>query len=264
LRIEDKHGSIMMHQRNIRLLIAFDGTDFNGWQRQKHDVTIQGEIEKCLALMTNTEVMLHGAGRTDAGVHAEGMVANFSTVAAIPCAAFKKALNSMLPEAIRILESNEAAADFHSRFSARGKHYEYSLFTGEVMPPVERLYALHVPYPVDLARIEACLTILLGTHDFSSFENAGSRDKTKESRKGAIRTITAARLESQDSTRHTLTFIGEGFLRHMVRNIVGTLLEVGKGRSTVEEFRAALLAKDRNAGGATAPPHGLKLKKVLY
>ena len=112
--------------------------------------------------------------------------------------------------------------------------------------------------------VNLILTILLGTHDFSSFENAGSRDKTKESRKGAIRTITAARLESQDSTRHTLTFIGEGFLRHMVRNIVGTLLEVGKGRSTVEEFRAALLAKDRNAGGATAPPHGLKLKKVLY
>lgn len=254
----------MIYHRNIRLLIAFDGTDFNGWQRQKHDITIQGEIEKCLSLMTNAEVMLHGAGRTDAGVHAEGMVANFLTAAPISCKAFKKGLNSMLPEAIRILEAGEAAADFHSRFSARGKHYEYSLFTGEVIPPVERLYALHVPYPIDLIRVEACLDILIGTHDFSTFENAGSRDKTKESRKGAVRTITEARLQNHGGMRHTLTFIGEGFLRHMVRNIVGTLLDVGKGKTTVEGFRAALLAKDRNAGGATAPPHGLKLKKVLY
>lgn len=250
--------------RNIRLLIAFDGTDFNGWQRQKHDITIQGEIEKGLALMTNADIMLHGAGRTDAGVHAEGMVANFLTAAPISSATLKKGLNSMLPDAIRILEANEVSADFHSRFSARGKHYEYSLFTGEVMPPVERLYALHIPFAVDFAKIQDCLAILIGTHDFSTFENAGSRDKTKESRKGAVRTITVARHDSHDRVRHTLTFIGEGFLRHMVRNIVGTVLDVGKGRTTVEEFRTALQAKDRNSGGATAPPHGLKLKKVLY
>lgn len=254
----------MTAQRNIRLLIAFDGTNFNGWQRQKHDCTIQGEIEKCLNLMTNSEVMLHGAGRTDAGVHAEGMVAHFTTDARISCSAFKKGLNSMLPYAIRILEADEAPSVFHSRFSARGKHYEYSIYTGEIMPPMERLYALHVPYDLDFAKIRDCLEILIGTHDFSSFENAGSRDKTKASRKGAVRTITLARLNDLGQKRYSFTFIGEGFLRHMVRNIVGTLLEVGQGRRSVEEFRSALQEKDRNAGGATAPPHGLKLKKVLY
>ncbi len=254
----------MTTTRNIRLLISFDGTDFNGWQRQKHDITIQGEIEKCLTRMTNTEVDLHGAGRTDAGVHAEGMVAHFQTSTSISCPAFMRGLNSMLPYAIRILRADEVEETFHSRFSARGKHYEYSLFTGEIMPPMERLYTLHIPYSLDFTSIKACLSILVGTHDFSSFENAGSRDKEKESRKGAVRNLMAAELNATGDNRYIFTFIGEGFLRHMVRNIVGTLLEVGKGRRSVEEFRRTLMAKDRNAGGATAPPHGLKLKKVLY
>lgn len=254
----------MTAERNIRLVIAFDGTDFNGWQRQKDESTIQGEIERCLNLMTNCEVMLHGAGRTDAGVHAEGMVANFATGSRISCSAFKKGLNSMLPYAIRILEADEVPAEFHARFSAKGKHYAYTIFTGEIMPPLERLYSLHVPYPLDLAGMHDSLRLLRGTHDFSTFENAGSRDKDKPSRKGATRTISDARLGEQGGQRYTVTVIGEGFLRHMVRNIVGTLLEVGQGRRSVDEFGAALAARDRNAGGATAPPHGLKLIKVLY
>jgi len=254
----------MAADRNIRLTIAFDGTDFNGWQRQHHDITIQGEIEKCLARMTNTEVMLHGAGRTDAGVHAEGMVANFHIRSRLSATAFLKGLNSMLPRSIRIIGAEEADADFHSRFSARGKHYEYSLYTGKVMPPLERLYRLHVPFDLDLAGMRQSLSLLVGTHDFTTFENAGSRDKDKPSRKGASRTIALARLDEEDATRHSVTIIGDGFLRHMVRNIVGTLLEVGMGRRSVEEFRDALAARDRNAGGATAPPHGLKLKRVLY
>lgn len=254
----------MTAERNIRLLIAFDGTEFNGWQRQKHDVTIQGEIEKCLAVMTNSQTDLHGAGRTDAGVHADGMVAHFSTRARISTTAFQKGLNSMLPYAIRILDAEEASADFHSRFSAKGKHYQYSIYIGEVMPPTERLYALHAPFSLDFERIEKCLVLLIGTHDFSSFENSGSRDKEKESRKGAVRTIMVAKMDQVNAYRYTFTFIGEGFLRHMVRNIVGTLLEVGKGQRTVEEFAHALHAKDRNTGGATAPAHGLRLIQVLY
>jgi tRNA pseudouridine38-40 synthase len=254
----------MTTTRNIRLLISFDGTDFNGWQRQKHDITIQGEIEKCLTRMTNTDIDLHGAGRTDAGVHAEGMVAHFLTSTNISCNAFMRGLNSMLPYAIRILDAAEVEETFHSRFSAQGKHYEYSLFTGDIMPPLERLYILHTPFILDFSSIKACLSILIGTHDFSSFENTGSRDKEKISRKGAVRTLMVAELNATGENRYTLTFIGEGFLRHMVRNIVGTLLEVGKGRRSVEDFRRALKAKDRNAAGPTAPPHGLKLKKVLY
>lgn len=254
----------MIEPRTIKLLIAFDGTDFNGWQRQKHDITIQGEIEKCLARMTNSEIDLHGAGRTDAGVHAEGMVAHFVTNGTINCHAFKKGLNSMLPYAIRILDAEEVAADFHSRFSARGKKYEYSIFTGEVQPPTSRLYTLHVPYILNFPAMQQCLNLLIGTHDFSSFENAGSRDKDKPSRKGAIRTMVETRLIETTEHCYTFRFIGEGFLRHMVRNIVGTLLEVGKGQRTVGEFAHALKARDRNAGGPTAPPHGLKLVRVLY
>lgn len=254
----------MTAERNIRLLIAFDGTEFNGWQRQKHDVTIQGEIEKCLAIMTNSQTDLHGAGRTDAGVHAEGMVAHFTTASRISDIAFRKGLNSMLPYAIRILDAEEVPLDFHSRFSAKGKHYQYSIYTGEVMPPTERLYTLHTPFNLDFQRIQDSLALLPGTHDFSSFENSGSRDKDKESRKGAVRTMMVARLDELDQCRYNFTFIGEGFLRHMVRNIVGTLLEVGKGQRSVEEFAYALQSKDRATGGATAPAHGLRLVKVLY
>ena len=254
----------MTATRNIRLTIAFDGTGFNGWQRQKHDLSIQEEIERRLARMTNQQINLHGAGRTDAGVHAEGMVANFTTTSKIPCAAFTKGLNSMLPEAIRILETSDAPLDFHARFSATGKHYEYHLYTGKILPPLERLYCLHVPFPLDLEAMSQSLGCLVGTHDFSTFENAGSREKDKPSRKGAVRTITIARLDMIDEYRLKVTVIGEGFLRHMVRNIVGTLLEVGLGRRTVNEFGNALAACDRHAGGATAPPHGLRLKRVLY
>lgn len=255
----------MVPVRNIRLTIAFDGTGFNGWQRQKHDKTIQGEIEGCLARMTpGEEILLHGAGRTDAGVHADGMVANFLTSSKISGTAFRKGLNSMLPAAIRILAVDEVEADFHARFSAKGKHYEYALHTGAVMPPTERLYKLHMPYPLAHDQMRACLALLLGTHDFSAFENAGSREKDKPSRKGAVRTLTAAHLEETGSETITITVIGEGFLRHMVRNIVGTLLEVGMGRRSVTGFKDALESRDRQTGGATAPPHGLRLKRVLY
>ncbi len=254
----------MTELRFIRLLIAFDGSEFSGWQRQKNDRTIQGEIEKCLARMGDVGETLHGAGRTDAGVHAEGMVAHFSTAGRISCEAYLKGLNSMLPPAIRIMAAEHATADFHSRFSARGKRYAYTFFTGKVMPPGQRLYALHVPYDLDFSPIRECLTLLHGRHDFSSFENSGSRDKTNASGRGAVRTISEARLDSNGSHQHIFTFVGDGFLRHMVRNLVGTLLEVGRGLRTPDEFERCLAARDRTAGGPTAPPQGLTLKEVLY
>ncbi|MFV0437967.1 MAG: tRNA pseudouridine(38-40) synthase TruA [Desulfopila sp.] len=254
----------MAAERNIRLTIAFDGTDFNGWQRQKHDRTIQGEIERCLTRMTTHEIMLHGAGRTDAGVHADGMVANFFTTSVISCTALQKGLNSMLPAAIRIAGAEEVPASFHARFSAVAKHYEYHIYTGTIMPPRLRLYALHVPAPLDIDRMGASIKLLLGTHDFSTFENAGSREKDKPSRKGAVRTIVRAEITTDNLDSLIVTVVGEGFLRHMVRNIVGTLLEVGSGKRGIEQFRQALAARDRCAGGATAPPQGLRLKEVLY
>jgi tRNA pseudouridine38-40 synthase len=250
--------------RNIRLLIAFDGTGYHGWQRQSHDVTIQWEIENRLMTMTGEQIVLHGAGRTDAGVHAEGMVANFHTGSRLPCTAFFNGLNSMLPETIRILAADEADYSFHARFSAKGKHYLYRLFTGPVMMPQDRLYCLHHPAAIDVSAIRTCLSILSGTHDFASFENTGSRDTTTVAGKGSVRTIFTASLHITDEYNCIFTFIGDGFLRQMVRNIVGTLLEVGRGKRSVKEFQEAFLARDRKKAGPTAPAHGLMLKEVLY
>nr|WP_240191815.1 tRNA pseudouridine(38-40) synthase TruA [Desulfoprunum benzoelyticum] len=246
------------------MLIAFDGTGYSGWQRQKHGITIQGEIESRLFRMTGEPVSLHGAGRTDAGVHADGMVANFHTAAEIPCPAFFQGLNSMLPPAIRILCVDEVQPDFHARFAATGKQYIYRLFTGTVLMPQQRHFCLHYPAAIDFQAIQACLTLLTGTHDFASFENTGSRDKSLTEGQGSTRTLFAAGLEQTNDNEHLFSFTGNGFLRQMVRNLVGTLLEVGRGKQSVDSFERILLAKDRTAAGPTAPAHGLTLKKVFY
>ncbi len=250
--------------RNIKLVIGYDGTDFSGWQRQRHGRTIQGEIEQRLTLMTRETVDLHGAGRTDAGVHAEGMVAHFATRSAISCHNFQRGLNSMLPGAIRIFKVDEAAPDFHARFSATGKRYHYRLYTGRTQPPQLRLYSVHVTCELDLPAIKKCLKLLEGTHDFASFENSGSRDKSISSGRGAVRTIHQAELIEEPPCQLILQFTGDGFLRNMVRNLVGTLLEVGRGKLSVGDVCKILEARDRTMAAATAPAHGLTLKQVLY
>ena len=250
--------------RNIRLLIAFDGTGYSGWQRQRHDVTIQGEIEDWLTRMTGESVSLHGAGRTDAGVHADGMVANFHTGGKISCPAFFQGLNSMLPPAIRILQVEEVRPDFHARFAASGKQYIYRLHTGAVLMPQQRHFFLHYPAAIDSQAVQACLTLLTGTHDFASFENTGSRDKGLTNGRGSTRTLFAADLKQPNDYEYFLSFTGDGFLRQMVRNLVGTLLEVGRGKRSVDSFGQVLLARDRTAAGPTAPAHGLTLKEVFY
>jgi len=250
--------------RNIKLLISYDGTDFSGWQRQKNAKTIQGEIERCLCQMTLADISLHGAGRTDAGVHAEGMVAHFVTTTSISCDDFLRGINSLLPSAIRILSVENTDKDFHSRYSATGKHYQYSIFTGRIQPPKLRLYSLHIAYPLDIEAIQSCLKLLEGTHDFSSFENSGSRDKTITSGRGAVRTIYQAQLIERNQERLDFIFTGDGFLRNMIRNIIGTLLETGTGKFSVEDFENILDAKNRATGGRTAAARGLCLKQVFY
>ncbi len=250
--------------RNIKLLISYDGTAFSGWQRQRNNPTIQGEIERCLSLMTREKIDLHGAGRTDAGVHAEGMVAHFSTNSGITCHDFLRGLNSMLPGAIRVLDSNEATPNFHSRFSATGKCYHYKIFTGKIQPPHLRLYSLHVNSDLYLPAIRQCMSLLEGTHDFASFENSGSRDKSICTGRGSVRTIYKADLIEEPPFLLIFQFIGDGFLRNMIRNLVGTLLEVGRKKQSVEEFVEILQAKNRTMAAATAPAHGLFLKEVLY
>ncbi|MGB3211650.1 MAG: tRNA pseudouridine(38-40) synthase TruA [Desulforhopalus sp.] len=250
--------------RNIKLVIAYDGTDFSGWQRQRHDRTIQGEIERCLSQMTREQINLHGAGRTDRGVHARGMVANFTTGSAISSKDILQGLNSMLPGAIRIYSAQDIDPDFHARFSAISKQYQYTIHTGKVQPPHLRLYSVHVTYKMDLPAIRNCLEMLEGTHDFSSFENSGSRDKSDCSGRGAVRTISRSELIEIPPDQLIFNFAGDGFLRNMVRNFMGSLLEVGRGKLSPENFSEILNAKDRTMAGPTAPAHGLFLVEVFY
>ena len=252
--------------RNIMLRLAFDGTGYAGWQRQKEQPTIQGVIEDKLAIMTNGPVALHGVGRTDAGVHALGMTASFETAAAIPCAGFLRGLNSMLPEAIRILAVEERELGFHARINASGKAYVYQLLVGGICLPTRRLYSHHLKHDLQIEPMRECLGALLGRHDFACFEATGSRDPNYLGGRGAVRTIFKAELTVGEGMPLPICFeiSGDGFLRHMVRNIVGTLLEVGSGRMSVEEFRVVLAGKDRTAAGPTAPARGLFLKEVYY
>lgn len=250
--------------RNIKLLIAYDGTDFSGWQRQKQYSTIQGEIEACINRITQEKISLHGAGRTDAGVHAEGMTAHFKTSRVTPAEDFSRGLNSMLPGAIRILAVSEVDDNFHARFSATGKHYRYTIFTGKIQPPSIRLYSLHIRDTLNLQIIRKCLKKLEGTHDFSSFENSGSRNREDTSGRGAVRTIFQASLSRPDNDLLMLDFTGDGFLRNMVRNMVGSLLDSGRERLSTDSFDEILRSKDRTLASPTVPPHGLSLIKVLY
>ncbi len=253
--------------RNIKLVLAYDGTCYAGWQRQKGQPTIQELVEAAIAALTREKVILHGAGRTDAGVHAEGMVANFHSRTGIPLAGLVKALNNGLPPDIRVLSAENVANDFHARYNARGKCYEYSFIVAEIMPPLLLRYAAQVAMPLDLDAMEACLPLLVGSHDFTSFEASGSRESGRSEGKGAVRTIFTCRLQRAEEDADgicRLTIAGDGFLRHMVRNIVGTLFAVGTGRIAPHEFAGILAARNRAQAGATAPARGLKLKEVFY
>ncbi|NOQ46328.1 MAG: tRNA pseudouridine(38-40) synthase TruA [Desulfobulbaceae bacterium] len=252
--------------RNIRLLIAYDGNGYCGWQRQSNAETIQGTLEKRLTIIAGEPISLQGAGRTDAGVHALGMAANFHTTSSSPVIAFQKGLNSLLPVDIRILAAVEEKMEFHSRFDARGKRYRYDFFTGEVMLPTRRLYMAHIPCRFNLDLVQSCLNIITGTHDFTSFEGAGSRDPGKTKGRGAVRTIYQAQCCSwQEEPDHWSLFLtGDGFLRHMVRNLAGTLFDVGRGKTTVNDFEIILKTRDRRLAGQNAPPCGLFLEKIYY
>ncbi len=253
--------------RVVKLTIAFDGTRYKGWQRQTGAITIQGVIEDKLAALCRQRVELHGAGRTDAGVHATGMVAHFHTSVKHDLTAFYKGLNSMLPEDIRIMEAQEAEPGFHSRFSATGKTYNY-YFSNDSSPlfPHKRLYTSHFPFVRDFVSIQECLAFLHGEHDLASFEAAGSRSLAVREEKGAVRTIYLADCQPVSGQCNTwcFTFCGSGFLRYMVRNLVGTLCLVGQKKISVADFIKIVKAKDRCQAGPTAPPQGLFLTKVHY
>ena len=246
-----------LKRRNIRLTIAFDGTAYHGWQVQHDSPTVQGLISEALARITGENVNVTGSGRTDAGTHARGLVANFATESRIAPAQFLRALNGILPRDIRILSARQMPLRFHSRRDAVSKTYRYQIYLGLVLPPHLAREYFHYPYRLDLAKMEAAARLFPGEHDFASFA------KTNASYKSTIRHVFRCELKKKGS-RLLLTVQGSGFLHHMVRNMAGTLLEVGKGSISLEEFQDLFAKRDRRLAGFTAPAHGLVLLKVRY
>ena len=243
--------------RTVRLTIAYDGTGFVGWQRQEAGESIQGLIEDALGRIEGNAVTLHGAGRTDAGVHAIAQTASARIHAALDDDTLTRALNANLPPAIRVSGVETVPDDFHARFSATGKTYEYRIWNGPAIPPFIRLYAWHVPQPLDLARMNHASHDIVGEHDFAAFQGTGTRTHS------TVRRVTSAQWRA-DGAAVTFEISGAGFLRHMVRSLAGTLVEVGHGRRMVGDLARLLAAPDRAEAGRTAPPQGLFLVSVLY
>jgi tRNA pseudouridine38-40 synthase len=243
---------------NFKLTIEYDGSAYHGWQRQLGARTIQAEIEQALSTMIRQPVTLIGAGRTDAGVHARGQVANFRCQTALTANIFQKGLNSLLPEDVVIRQCCEVAADFHARYSAKSKQYAYHITNRPVRVAIGRQYAWHVLKPLDLQVMQAVVPHLVGTHDFRSFEGVGSP------RQHSRRHVIQARLQQTEQSMLVFEIEADGFLRYMVRNIVGTLVAVGLGKLSPEDFPRIIAARDRAQAAATAPAHGLFLMEVRY
>ena len=245
----------------FRLVIAYDGTNYEGWQVQKTGLGVQQRIEEALAKLFCSPIRVHGSSRTDTGVHALGMVAHFE----IPAREFKMpmrklglALNACLPEDIRVLSAVRASRNFHARFDATGKQYRYFLWNHAAMNPLRRAQAWHFPVPLDIASMRRAAKMFIGRHDFKSF--AATHNYEMES---TVRTVTRCEVRRSGPL---LTFIieGDGFLYKMCRGIVGTLAQVGKGKFSPEDVKSMLDARDRRMAGMTAPAHGLVLWKVFY
>ncbi len=241
-------------------MISYDGTDYHGWQVQPGLVTIQGALEAVISEIEGRHVDVAGSGRTDAGVHALAQVAAFSIENPIPVDNLRRALNRLLPRDIRVLAVEEAAADFHPRFDARRKTYEYRIFRGEVCSPFERRYVYHHPYPLALEDMIAAAPLLEGEHDFTAFAASDERDELGVSK---VRTVFCSRLTIENE-RLIYRVTGSGFLKHMVRNIVGVLLEVGKGNVNRAGVMARLEPGCGIAAGPAAPARGLFLVGVEY
>jgi tRNA pseudouridine38-40 synthase len=245
--------------RTFRAVLAYDGTRHHGWQWQKNAPTVQGALEEALLKIVRRRVSVVAAGRTDAGVHARGQVVSFilPPSARLGAGALQKALNAILPRSIRVKGLSPAPKDFHARRDAKRKRYAYRIYDGPVMPPLERLYALHSPVRLDCATMREALRRLVGKHDFAAFRAAGSPTKT------SVRTLYRASL-ARRGCRITMRFEADGFLRHMVRNIVGTLLMAGRGELAPKYMTEILRSRDRGRAGPTAPPEGLVLEKVMF
>jgi len=242
---------------NYRVVVHFDGTEYFGWQFQRPEYrTIQAELIRVLKIIARKQVLVTGSSRTDAGVHSSGLTANFHLPVAIAADSLKKALNSLLPKDIRILECELMDRSFNARFGATSKTYLYRIFTGPVQSPFSQRFALHLPYPLDLRTMRRAARHFIGTKDFTSFSS-------DEPGKKKVREIDEFTMRVRKD-EITFTVRGKSFLRYMVRNMVGTLIDVGRGKIAAGDIPAIFAAKDRRRAGQTAPAKGLTLVKVEY
>jgi tRNA pseudouridine38-40 synthase len=243
---------------NFKITIEYDGSAYHGWQRQAEDRTIQGEVENGLKTMTGNSVTVTGSGRTDAGVHALNQTANFRCDTSLTPEAFLKGLNSLLPEDIVITSCKMVPEKFHARYDVKSKVYHYRMLNRLLPAAIFRHYAWHIRKKLDLSAMQEALRCIIGSHDFRAFEGSGSP------RVSTVRCIINADLVKTDNDYLVLKIEGDGFLKFMVRNIVGTLVDVGFDKITPHDFEQILISKDRNLAGITAPAHGLFLMEVKY
>jgi tRNA pseudouridine38-40 synthase len=249
--------------RNLKLILSYDGSEFSGWQVQPDATTVQGTLASAIGRITEEKVLPQGSGRTDAGVHALAQVVTFVTESSVPTANFVKALNDILPASARVLEVTEAPLEFHARHSARAKTYRYRIHRGSICPPFLARYVWHYPYPLDEEAMTRASGLVVGEHDFTSFAATDpERGREDEAISNVRRIIFSSWERTKDEFVYTVR--GSGFLHHMVRNLVGTFILVGKGTLAVEDVTRILEARNRSAAGATAPPGGLCLVSVEY
>jgi tRNA pseudouridine38-40 synthase len=269
---------------NFKLTLAYDGTEFHGWQIQPGQRTVQGLLAEVAEKLTGERVFVHGASRTDAGVHALGQAAHFRTASNLTAGEFQRAFNALLPPTIRVLEAEEVGPDFHARWQAQAKTYQYRIFRGRVVPPFDWRYTLHYPLPLDETAMAEAARAFEGEHDFTSFAaSTGSEEEDRD--RTTVRVIyrsemircqrpvvpgwppgTTTQAEGESGGLDELIYVvrGKSFLRHMVRKIVGTLLEVGKGTMTPADIDQLFSLRDRSRSGPTVPPQGLYLVSIEY
>lgn len=249
--------------RNLKLIVSYDGSEFAGWQVQPDADTVQGRLASAIGRITGEKVLPQGSGRTDAGVHALAQVVTFATESSVPTQNFIKALNDLLPASIRVLQVEEAAADFHARKSAHAKVYRYRIYRAAICPPSLARYVWHYPFPLDESAMERAAALVVGEHDFTSFAAVDPERGSEDRPASNVRRIFSSDWEHQgDELVYTVE--GNGFLHHMVRNLVGTFILVGKGTLQPEDLARIIAARNRSAAGATVPASGLYLVKVEY
>lgn len=254
--------------RNIRLVIEYDGTNYAGWQVQKNAKSVQATLESALKRIAGEKIRLVSCGRTDSGVHAQGHVANFKINSKIPLANLQRGLNSVLPRDIVIKKAEEVPLDFNSRYDAKSKVYRYTILNRSYPAALHRDYFYYVPYKLNLSAMKREAKCLLGKHDFKSFQAADKKERSSRKtygllRDSSIRTIKKLNIRKKDGFLE-IFIEADGFLYNMVRNIVGTLVEIGRGRFKAGSMKMILKAKNRNLAGPTAPAKGLCLVEVKY